>query len=96
MNKKEYCIKTLNFIKERNEAHTTLNRLGISVIEFDDKVFTHLIESICIVINPKTFKEIKDWIENWLFDGVKEIITDNVPEDVTSVERFTDFLLKYY
>ena len=96
MNKK-YCIRTLKFLKARVEINVKLANLGVNLTELDESVFNCLIEAICIVVNPKFHKEIKDWTEWWLFEDVEKIITtDNVPENVESVEQFTDFLFKYY
>lgn len=93
----EFTIKSLNKIKELQDKHYKLYRLGVDLTGFETSNDL-VVESLAFLWSDSEKKKtfIKDWINWWLFEDVNKIIYEKKSElDVNSVKDFVNFLVKY-
>lgn len=102
MIKKETFVKTINFLKEREDKMEEINKLFTE--EFEDSIFYPYFKHDKMIV--ELLSEIMDdqgeWIEYYLYendyghdlepDSVSE--PDGTPIDITAPEKLYDFLVK--
>lgn len=101
---KEVFIECLNFMKERDDAMTELNKVFTE--EFEDSVFYPYFkyDAMMMKVLANAMHDENDWISYFIcegdygkdlkFDSVSE--EDGTPIDITTPEKLYDFLIKEY
>lgn len=101
---KETFVKTINFLKERNDKVEEINKLFTE--EFEDSIFYPYFkyEHVVVKLLTEIMKDKGDWIEYYLYecdygndikpDSVQE--EDGTPIDITTPEKLYEFLIKEY
>lgn len=94
----EFTIKSLNKIKDLQERHRKLYKLGVDLIEFETSNDL-LVESLAFLWSDSNKKKIliEDWINWWLYENVDKVVylKNGKITDVNSIKDFVNFISKY-
>lgn len=98
--KKQFAIKTLNFLKLEIIKRKTFSNNGIEVTEFIENYINKLEESVVMLFakDDKQFELILNDVQWWLYEDVKKVIYYNNKKEVKvdTIEKFINWIIKNY
>ena len=97
--KKQFAIKTLNFLKLEIEKRKTFSKNGIEITEFIENYINKLEESVVMLFakDEKQFEQILNDVQWWLYEDVKKVIYyDKKEVKVDTLEKFINWIIKHY
>lgn len=97
---REYIIETLTKIKEYNEKISTIYRMGIDLLEFDNLI-PQLEKSIPTLLRKEKdeyYGYIEDVVGWWLYEDVDKIIyiDGDIEINLDNIEDFVEYLITEY
>ena len=90
---KEFIIKALKAIQEKDAKLNSLYEMGVELIDFNSECETQLMVALAKLIGKDEDRTL-DWIYWWLYEDVDKIIYDNGGGiNVTDINDFVEFLI---